>query len=81
MIGVPALIGRAANNPTPLIGDRRFCHSRFRRCSLISSPDSFIDRLNSERRMSHITLSLPCGEQKRGIESLRPLQRKLSVLC
>ncbi len=28
-----------------------------------------------------ITLSLPCGEQKRGIESLRPLQRKLSVLC
>ena len=26
-------------------------------------------------------LSLQCGEQKRGIESLRPLQRKLSVLC
>jgi hypothetical protein len=38
MIGVPALIGRAANNPTPLISDLRFCHSRFRRCSLISSP-------------------------------------------
>jgi hypothetical protein len=33
---VPALIGRAANNPTRLIDDLRFCHSRFRRCSLIS---------------------------------------------
>jgi hypothetical protein len=43
MIGVPALIGRAANNPTPLIGDLRFCHSRFRRCSLISSPHSLMD--------------------------------------
>ena len=32
MIGVPALIDRAANNPIPLIGDLRFCHSRFRRC-------------------------------------------------
>jgi hypothetical protein len=48
MIGVPALIGRAANKPTPLMGDLRFCHSRFRRCSLISSPHSFIDRINSE---------------------------------
>jgi hypothetical protein len=37
MIGVPALIGRVANNPMPLIGDLRFCHSCFRRCSLISS--------------------------------------------
>ncbi len=35
MIGVPTLIGRAANNPTPLIGDLRFCHSRFRRCGFI----------------------------------------------
>jgi hypothetical protein len=43
MIGVPALIGRAANNPTPLIGELRFCHSRFRRCSLISSPHPFIE--------------------------------------
>ena len=43
MIGVPALIGRAANNPTPLIGDLRLCHSRFRRCSLISSPHCLID--------------------------------------
>jgi hypothetical protein len=43
MIGVPALIGRAANNPIALIGDLRFCHSRFRRCSLISSPHSCID--------------------------------------
>lgn len=42
MIGVPALIGRAANNPMPLIGDLRFCHSRFRRCSLISSLYSLI---------------------------------------
>jgi hypothetical protein len=30
MIGTPALIGRAANNPVPLIGDLRFCHSCFR---------------------------------------------------
>jgi len=45
MIGVPALIGRAANNPTPLTGELRFCHSRFRRCSLISSSHSFIDRI------------------------------------
>jgi hypothetical protein len=65
MIGMPALIGRAANNPTPLIADLRFCHRRFRRCSLISSPHSFIDRINSERRMNHITSSLPCGQQKR----------------
>ena len=42
MIGVPAPIGRAANNPMPLIGDLRFCHSRFRRCSLISSLYSLI---------------------------------------
>jgi hypothetical protein len=44
MIGVPALIGRAANNPTPLTGDLRFCHSRFRRCRFISFPYSLIDR-------------------------------------
>ena len=37
MIGVPGLIGPAANNPTPLIRDLRFCHSCFRRFSLISS--------------------------------------------
>jgi hypothetical protein len=43
MIGVPALIGRVANNPMPLIADLRFCHSRFRCCSLISSPHSLID--------------------------------------
>ena len=43
MIGVPALIGRTANNPTPLIGDLRFRHSCFRRCSVISSLHSFID--------------------------------------
>jgi hypothetical protein len=36
MIGVPALIGRAANNPMPLIGDLRFCHSRFCRRTLLS---------------------------------------------
>jgi hypothetical protein len=30
MIGVPALIDRAANSPMPLIGDLRFCHSRLR---------------------------------------------------
>src|SRR5262245_14337210 len=36
MIGVLALIGRAANNPMPLIGDLRFCHNRFRCRSLIS---------------------------------------------
>jgi len=64
MIGVPALIGRAANSPMPLIADLRFCHSRFCRCSLVSSPHSFIDRINSERRMSHIILLLRCGEQK-----------------
>jgi hypothetical protein len=45
IIDVPALIGRAANNPMPLIGDLRFCHSRLRRCNLISSSRSFIDRL------------------------------------
>jgi hypothetical protein len=37
MMGVPALIGRAANNPMPLIADFRFCHSCFRRFSLIAS--------------------------------------------
>src|SRR5215471_18247048 len=42
MIGVPALIGRAANKPIPLIGDLRFCHSRFRRCTLTSFPRSLI---------------------------------------
>jgi hypothetical protein len=45
MIGVPGLIGPAANNPTPLIRDLRFCQSRFRRCSLIPSSHSFIDRI------------------------------------
>jgi len=45
IIGVPGLIGSAANNPTLLIGDLRFCHSRFRRCSLIPSSHSFIDRI------------------------------------
>src|SRR5215813_9034102 len=41
MICVPGLIGSAANNPTPLIADLRFCHSRFSRCSLIPSSHSF----------------------------------------
>jgi len=45
MIGVRGLIDPAANNPTPLIADVRFCHSRFRRCSLISSSHSFLDRI------------------------------------
>ena len=31
MIGVLVLIGPAANNPTRLIADLRFSHSRFRR--------------------------------------------------
>ena len=53
MIRVPLVIGRAANSPMPLIGDLRFCHSRFCRCSLISFPHSFIDRINSEWRRSH----------------------------
>ena len=44
MIGVPVLIGNAANNPTPLIGDRRFCHS-FCRCGLIFSPRSSVGRI------------------------------------
>jgi hypothetical protein len=47
MIGVPALIGRAANNPTPLIGDFRFSHNRSRWCSFISSRYFFIDRILS----------------------------------
>jgi hypothetical protein len=45
MIGVPGLIGPAANNPTLLIADLRFCHSRFPRCSLIPSSHFFIDRI------------------------------------
>src|SRR4030095_10246397 len=44
-MGVPDLIGPAANNPTPLIADLRLCHSRFARCSLIPSSHSFIDRI------------------------------------
>jgi len=36
MIGVLARIGRAANNPTRLIGDVPFRHSRFRRPGLTS---------------------------------------------
>src|SRR5262245_50286243 len=35
MIAVPALIGKAANNPILLIDDFRFCHNRFRGWGLI----------------------------------------------
>jgi hypothetical protein len=52
MIGMPALIGKAANSPMPLIGDLCFRHSRFRRCSLISSRGSFIDRISLSRSIS-----------------------------